>query len=97
MCSADKCVRGKEGKRVGGKGKRVGGQASSCAVEHEILPKGGVGVAPDDVTIGGVGFAPDDVTIGRVGVAPDDVTIGGPVGDKSIGGEAQTELQTKGE
>ena len=90
MCSANKCVRVKEGKHAGG-------QASSCAVEHEILPKGGVGVAPDDVTIGGVGFAPDNVTIGRVGVAPDDVTIGGPVGDKSIGGEAQTELQTKGE
>ncbi|KAL5502667.1 hypothetical protein EMCRGX_G009475 [Ephydatia muelleri] len=88
MCSANKCVRVKEGKHAGG-------QASSCAVEHEILPKGGVGVAPDDVTIGGVGFAPDNVTIGRVGVAPDDVTIGGPVGDKSIGGEAQTELQTK--
>ena len=49
----------------------LGGQASHLTLQHNILPKGGVGVAPGDVTIGRVGMAPDDVTNSGVGAGMD--------------------------
>lgn len=51
--------------------KHLGGQASRLTLHHNILPKGGVGMAPDDVTIGGVGVAPDDATNSCVGAGMD--------------------------